>query len=116
MHHLLVAARAAGLSVIDGPYAGIHDADGLRTVSTMAAALGYDGKWVLHPDQVGIVNTAFTPTKESYDQAKQLVAAYRESLDSQGRGAMMHGEIMVDEASAKMALGIIQRGEAAGYS
>lgn len=116
MHHLLVAARAAGVGVIDGPYAGIHDEAGLDRVAKMAAALGYDGKWVLHPAQVDIVNAAFTPSKEAFDQAKALVSAYQASLDDEQRGAIMHGEIMVDEASAKMAQGIIQRGQAAGYS
>ena len=53
---MLVAAKAHGLQAIDGPYARIHDADGLRAAAGGAAALGYDGKWVLHPAQVDIVN------------------------------------------------------------
>jgi len=58
---ILVAARSAGLQAIDGPYAAIGDIDGLRRSAASAAALGYDGKWVLHPDQVGPVNAAFSP-------------------------------------------------------
>ena len=116
MHHLLVAARAHGLSVIDGPYAAINDPDGLAEVSRMAAALGYDGKWALHPGQVDIINEAFTPTRTAFDQAKQLIEAYAASTQGQAVGAIRHGEIMVDEASAKMAQGIVQRGRAAGYA
>lgn len=115
MQHLLVAARANGLRIIDGPYAKIHDQDGLETVSTMAAALGYDGKWVLHPNQVDTINAAFTPSREAFDRAKALIAAYEASCSDEAKGAMLHGEIMVDEASAQMALGIVRRGEAAGF-
>lgn len=116
MHHLLVAARAHGLAVIDGPYAGINDPEGLAVVSKMAAALGYDGKWCLHPSQVDIINEAFTPPQEAFEQAKQLLSVYEASTSKEAKGAIRHGEIMVDEASAKMAQGIIQRGQAAGLS
>lgn len=116
MHHLLVAARAHGLGVIDGPYAGINDPEGLEVVSKMAAALGYDGKWCLHPNQVDIINEAFTPAQEDFDQAKHLLSVYEQSTSGDAKGAIRHGEIMVDEASAKMAQGIIQRGQAAGLA
>ena len=58
---MLVAAKARGLQAIDGPYAKIGDIEGLRAAATSTAALGYDGKWVLHPAQVEVVNDAFTP-------------------------------------------------------
>lgn len=64
-HHilmtLLMAARAHDLQVIDGPYLAIKDLDGLRRVAGRSAALGFDGKWALHPTQVDIVNDIFSP-------------------------------------------------------
>ncbi len=67
---ILVAARSAGLQAIDGPYAAIGDLDGLRARSASVAALGYDGKWVVHPDQIDPVNAAFAPDQGSYDRAE----------------------------------------------
>jgi citrate lyase subunit beta / citryl-CoA lyase len=58
---MLVAARAHGLQAIDGPYAAVTDSDGLRRSAASAAALGCDGKWVIHPGQIDIVNAAFSP-------------------------------------------------------
>src|ERR1700693_1048172 len=58
---LAVAARAAGIQVIDGPYLAIYDVEGYRASASRAAALGYDGKWALHPAQIQPANEAFTP-------------------------------------------------------
>lgn len=111
---ILVAARNAGVQAIDGPYAKIKDEEGLREVATMAKTLGYDGKWVLHPAQVDIVNEVFSPTQEEFDHATDLLAAYARATDEQATGAVMFGDVMIDEASRKMADVIAQRGEAAG--
>jgi citrate lyase subunit beta/citryl-CoA lyase len=111
---ILVAARAAGLQAIDGPYARIHDTDGLRAAAASAAALGFDGKWVLHPAQVNVVNEMFTPTTEEYERAAGILDAYARATDADGRGAVMFGGEMIDEASRKMALAIAARGRAAG--
>lgn len=111
---ILVAARAAGLQAIDGPYARIRDADGLRAAATSAAALGYDGKWVLHPAQVDIVNEAFTPPADDYARAVRILAAYEQATSVEQRGAVMLDGEMIDEASRKMALRIAALGAAAG--
>ncbi len=113
---ILVAARNAGVQAIDGPYAKIKDEEGLREVATMAKTLGYDGKWVLHPAQVDIVNEVFSPTQEEFDHATDLLAAYARATDEQATGAVMFGDVMIDEASRKMAAVIAQRGEAAGMT
>src|SRR6202042_3858073 len=73
---ILVAARAHGLQAIDGPFAAIGDADGLRRSATSAAALGYDGKWVIHPGQIEIVNAGFSPAQADYDRAELILEAY----------------------------------------
>jgi citrate lyase subunit beta/citryl-CoA lyase len=112
---MLVAAKAAGLQAIDGPYAKIGDLDGLRAAATSVAALGYDGKWVLHPGQVGVVNEVFTPSPVDYARAVRLLDAYERATAVDGRGAVMLDDEMIDEASRKMALVIAAKGAAAGY-
>jgi citrate lyase subunit beta / citryl-CoA lyase len=110
---ILVAARAFGLQAVDGPHAAIHDADGLRASAASVAALGYDGKWVLHPGQVDIVNAEFSPAQDNYDRAELILAAY-EYHTTRGRGAAMLDGDMIDEASRKLALVAAARGRAAG--
>ena len=111
---MLVAAKARGLQAIDGPYAKIHDMDGLRRAGTSAAALGYDGKWVLHPGQIDIVNDAFTPSADDYQRATRILAAYERATATDRRGAVMLDGEMIDEASRKLALAIAAKGKAAG--
>jgi citrate lyase subunit beta/citryl-CoA lyase len=111
---LLVAARAAGLQAIDGPYARIHDTDGLRAAAAGVAALGYDGKWVLHPAQVDVVNEIFTPSAAEYARAVRILDAYERATSVNAAGAVMLDDEMIDEASRKMALMIAAKGEAAG--
>ena len=107
----LVAARAAGLQMIDGPYLEIRDAAGLRLRAEHVRALGFDGKWAVHPDQLEIINETFTPTAEEIARASAIFDALE---DAGGRGAVeLHGE-MIDEASRKLALQVIARGRAAG--
>ena len=113
---ILVAARAHGLQAIDGPYGRIKDLDGLRAASTSVAALGYDGKWVLHPTQVDIVNSAFTPTAAEYARATRILEAYERATSVEGRGAVMLDDEMIDEASRKMAQRIAALGAAAGLA
>ena len=115
---LLVAGRAFGRQVIDGPYLGIKDLDGLRKAAERSAALGFDGKWVLHPDQVDVVNDIFSPTQSDYDHAELILDAYDHHTSAAGgaRGAAMLGNEMIDEASRKMALVIAGKGRAAGMT
>ena len=111
---MLVAAKAAGLQAIDGPYARIQDTDGLRRAATGVAALGYDGKWVLHPSQVPVVNEVFTPSVDEYRRALAILDAYDRATSLERRGAVMLGAEMIDEASRKLALTLVAKGEAAG--
>lgn len=111
---LAVAARAAGIQVIDGPYLLIRDVDGFRQAASRAALLGYDGKWVLHPGQIGPANEVFTPSQADFDKAARILDAYREATEVDRRGAVMLGDEMIDEASRKMAEQFYARGLAAG--
>ncbi len=121
-HHalmtILVAARAHGIAAIDGPYLKVRDVDAFRRVAGRSAALGYDGKWVLHPDQVAAGNEIFSPRQQEYDHAELILEAYEWHTSASGgaRGAVMLGDEMIDEASRKMALVVAARGRAAGMS
>lgn len=113
---ILVAARARGLQAIDGPYLQVRDVDGFRRSARRAAALGYDGKWVLHPDQIDAGNAVFSPSQEDYDRAEAMLDAYAHATSQAGghRGAVMLGDEMIDEASRQMALVVAAKGRAAG--
>jgi citrate lyase subunit beta/citryl-CoA lyase len=112
---ILIAARAHGVAAIDGPYLKIRDVAGLRRSAASSAALGFDGKWTLHPDQIEAVNQAFAPSEADYARAVQIIEAYAHATTVQALGAVMLGEEMIDEASRKMAEVIVARGNAAGY-
>jgi citrate lyase subunit beta/citryl-CoA lyase len=113
---ILMAGRANGLQVIDGPYLRIRDTDGFRDFARRTRILGYDGKWVLHPDQVTVCNEVFTPTQEQFDRAWDILDAYNKATEEDRRGAVMFGDEMIDEASRKMAVKFVTRGERAGMS
>jgi citrate lyase subunit beta/citryl-CoA lyase len=113
---ILVAARDAGLQAIDGPYLLIKDLDGFREMAMRSRALGYDGKWALHPGQVDVLNEVFTPTQDEYDKAEALLDAYKHATDVDRTGAVMFGKEMIDEASRKMAVQFAERGRAAGMN
>ncbi|MGW5266860.1 HpcH/HpaI aldolase/citrate lyase family protein [Microbispora sp. NPDC004025] len=113
---ILMAARAHGLQAIDGPYLQIRDLDGFRRVAMRSAALGFDGKWVLHPSQVEAANEVFSPSQEDYDHAELILDAYEYYTTVEQRGAVMLGDEMIDEASRKMALVVAAKGRAAGLA
>jgi Citrate lyase beta subunit len=119
-HHvlmsILIAARANGLQAIDGPYVAIRDVDGFRRSARLSAALGYDGKWVLHPAQVDAGNEVFSPKASDFERAQRIMSAYAQAI-GQGQGsvgAIVVDDEMVDEAGVKLAAAILSRGRAAG--
>ena len=120
-HHVLstvlIAARDAGLQAIDGPYLAIKDLDGFRATAQRAHALGYDGKWALHPTQIDVLNELFAPSPEELEQARGVLDALEAAESGEGsRGAVMHDGAMIDEASRKLATQVVARGAAAQRS
>ena len=121
-HHILmtilIAARAHGVAAIDGPYLKVRDVEAFRLVAGRSAALGFDGKWVLHPDQIAAGNEIYSPRQADYDHAELILEAYGWHTSAAGgeRGAVMLGEEMIDEASRKMALVVAGKGRAAGMT
>jgi citrate lyase subunit beta/citryl-CoA lyase len=115
---ILMAARAYDKQAIDGPYLAIRDVEGYRRVAGRSAALGFDGKWVLHPDQIAAANEVYSPRQDDYDHAELILDAYEYYTSAEGgaKGAVMLGDEMIDEASRKMALVISAKGRAAGMT
>lgn len=118
MHRIVVAARAYGKRCIDGPFAGLRDPDGFRQACAIARAMGFDGKWCIHPSQIAAVNEVFVPPAAQVAWARTVLAEYEEALRA-GRGAIAVNGKMVDAASLRLARNIVAqdrlaRGEQAG--
>ena len=102
MQRIVVASRAAGVRTLDGPVADYGDEEGLRRGSLVARSLGFDGKWCIHPAQIGPVNEVFSPTEGEIEWAGKVVAAYEEA-NAAGSGSVSVEGQMVDAASIRMA-------------
>ncbi len=119
-HHvlmsILVAARAHGLQAIDGPFVAIRDLDGFKVSAKCSAALGYDGKWVVHPDQIEPGNQVFTPEPADFERAQRIITAYSQATALAGGavGAIVVDDEMVDAAGVSLAQTLLERGKAAG--
>ncbi|MFK4510364.1 CoA ester lyase [Bradyrhizobium daqingense] len=109
MMRVLVAARAFGLRAIDGPCGAFRDARLTEASAQKAAAMGFDGKQVIHPDQIEPTLRAFTPSDEELAQARRVVEAM-ESAEAQGQGAVTLDGKMIDYANVRMARRIIELG------
>jgi len=104
----LLAARELGISLTDGPHPPLHDAAGLRVLAASRFAMGYEGKWAIHPAQVEILNEAFTPTESALRRAVSTLESYDEAA-RRGRGAAVVDGSMVDIASLRVARGTLAR-------
>ena len=102
LSRMAMAAKAAGLSAIDAPYGDYKDPEGLRRSCLMSAALGYDGKWVIHPDQVAIVNEVYSPSEEDFQRSARILEAYEQAREA-GVGSLALDGKMVDAASIRLA-------------
>ncbi len=102
LSQMAMAAKAAGLGVIDAPYGDYRDPEGLKRSCLMSAALGFDGKWVIHPDQIAVVNEVYTPSEEDYQRSKRILDAYAQA-QAEGLGSLALDGKMVDAASIRVA-------------
>jgi len=114
-HHalmtILLAARAHGLLAIDGPFVGIRDLAGFTASAARSAALGYDGKWVVHPDQIEAGNAMYSPDEAQTERARRIMAAYAAATSDAGGGTgaiEVDGE-MIDEAGVKLAAALLAK-------
>ncbi len=103
---MVTACRAYGLRAIDGPYGDFKDAEGYLAAARRAAALGYEGKWAIHPSQVALANDVFTPPPAEVERARRILSALDDAARA-GRGAAQLDGRMIDAASARMARNIV---------
>ena len=111
LSRMLVACRAYGIRPIDGPFGDFNDPDGFLDGARRAAALGYEGKWAIHPSQIELANRVFSPPPEEVDRAHRIIAALAEAA-AKGRGAAQLDGRMIDAASARMAENVVAQAAA----
>ncbi|MDE0003961.1 MAG: CoA ester lyase [Rhodospirillaceae bacterium] len=111
LSRMLVACRAYGLRPIDGPFGDFNDPDGYRLAARRGAALGYEGKWAIHPSQIDLANEVFSPPEAEVTRAKRIIEALDEAA-RQGKGAAQLDGRMIDAASARMAENVVKASEA----
>jgi citrate lyase subunit beta/citryl-CoA lyase len=107
---IVFAARAAGIRALNGPYAAYQRGEGFRGYCMMSRALGFDGVWCIHPNQIAIANDAFAPSPEQIEQASRTVSALSDAW-SGGRGATDRDGVMIDEATVRMARSLLAAAE-----
>ncbi len=98
----IVAARAAGITCVDGVTLAIRDLEACRRDAQMAARMGFDGKWAIHPSQVPVINEAFMPTADEIARAQRILDAYARADVEEGLGAIVIDDQMVDAASLRL--------------
>lgn len=111
LSRMVVACRAYGLRPIDGPFGDFNDPDGYLQGARRAAALGYEGKWAIHPSQIELANQVFTPPEAEVARARRILEALEEAARA-GRGAAQLDGRMIDAASARMAENVVRTDEA----
>jgi malyl-CoA/(S)-citramalyl-CoA lyase len=111
MARIATACRAYGLRPVDGPYTNFRDEEGFKASAARARALGFDGKWAIHPNQVAWANEAFTPAPTVVAWAEKVSAAMM-AASAEGRGAISIDGELIDLAHLKMTRNILERDRA----
>jgi citrate lyase subunit beta/citryl-CoA lyase len=109
--HCILAARAHGLEILDGPYSDISNVDGFALECAQARDLGFDGKTLIHPSHIVACNAIFTPPAEEVAQARKIIAAF-ELPENAARGAIQLDGRMVERLHAEMARRTIEIADA----
>ncbi len=100
--HCILATRAHGLEILDGPYSDFSNVDGFALECAQARDLGFDGKTLIHPGQIVACNAIFTPPEEEVARARKIIAAF-ERPENASRGAIQLDGQMVERLHAEMA-------------
>ena len=101
-----MTCRSYGLRAIDGPFGDFNDKEGYLDAAKRAAAIGFEGKWAIHPSQIDLANEVFSPPKEEIDKAKRILLEL-EKAAAEGKGAAQLDGRMIDAASARMAENVV---------
>ncbi|MBK7722725.1 MAG: CoA ester lyase [Austwickia sp.] len=98
----LLAARAAGVSIIDGVYNNVKDAEGFEAECRQGRQMGFDGKTLIHPGQVGPCNEAFAPSEAAVEEARAILAAWDEAI-AEGKGVVTVNGRMIENLHVETA-------------
>ena len=107
---MVVAARANGLRPIDGPFGDFKDADGYRAAAKRAAVLGCEGKWAIHPSQIGLANEVMSPSEADVAKARRILEAMAQA-EAEGKGAVSLDGRLIDYASIRQAQVLVEKAE-----
>ena len=107
---MVVAARAAGLRPVDGPFGDFSDDEGFRAQARRSAVLGCEGKWAIHPKQVALANEVFTPPAKDVERARKILTAMEDAAKA-GRGAVTLDGRMIDLASIRQAEALVNKAD-----
>jgi malyl-CoA/(S)-citramalyl-CoA lyase len=107
---MMVACRAYGLRPIDGPFGDFGDSDGYKAAARRAAVLGFEGKWAIHPSQIGLANEIFSPSDAEVTKARRILEAMAQAA-REGRGAVSLDGRLIDIASIRMAEALIAKAD-----
>ncbi|MCC5846521.1 MAG: CoA ester lyase [Verrucomicrobia bacterium] len=105
---LIMCGKAAGLQVIDAPHGNFRDPEATRIAALRSRALGFDGKWAIHPAQIDILNQIFSPDEDEIARARQVIETW-EQAKTEKKGAAAIGGSMIDQASLRMARDVLAR-------
>ncbi len=107
---MVVAARANGLRAIDGPFGDFSDPDGFTAHGNRAAILGCEGKWAIHPSQIDLANSIFTPAEDEVAKGRRILEAM-EKAQAEGAGAVALDGKLIDIASIKQAEALVNQAD-----
>lgn len=105
---MMIAARANGLRPVDGPFGDFSDPLGYEAAAKRAAALGYEGKWAIHPSQISLANTVMSPAPDEVDRARRILSAMRDAATA-GKGAVSLDGRLIDYASIRQAEVLVEK-------
>jgi malyl-CoA/(S)-citramalyl-CoA lyase len=108
LSRIAVTCRAYGLRPIDGPFGDFTDPEGYLAVARRAAVLGYEGKWAIHPSQIELANSVFTPGEKLVERTHRIIAAMQDAA-AQGKGAVSLDGRLIDAASIRMAEALLHK-------
>lgn len=111
LHRMLVACRAFGLRAVDGPFGDFNDPEGYKDAARRAAAMGYEGKWAIHPSQIELANEIMSPPDKVVEDARATLEALEEAAKA-GKGAASLNGRLIDAASARMAENVVKQADA----
>lgn len=107
---MVVAARAAGIRPIDGPFGDFSDPEGFRAAANRAAVLGCEGKWAIHPSQIALANDVMGPPQAEVERSRKILAAMAEA-EREGKGAVSLDGRLIDYASIRQAEALVAKAD-----